>query len=101
MRASEALDELEGRALRAIRECLERVLGEGVAEALYRHFEERAGPRKGLEPFIAFLRELFDEGYGALEKMVLEAVREGLGVEASSLSELASLIERARSPCPE
>jgi len=100
VRASEGIDELEDRALKAIRECLERVLGEGVAEALYRHFEERASS-KGLEPFIAFLRELFDEGYGALEKMVLEAVREGLGVEASSLSELASLIERARSPCPE
>ena len=37
MRASEGIDELEGRALRAIREGLER-----VAEALYPHFEERA-----------------------------------------------------------
>jgi hypothetical protein len=97
--------ELANLALKALDEGLRSVLGEAVTKALYYHFEERTGLKiedalkrpEGPEAFLCFLREFFDYGYDALERVVVVVLNKRVGIRASSLSEVLSLFKSARS----
>jgi len=96
-------DELAGLAFKALDEGLRSVLGESVTKALYYHFEERTGLKveealerpEGPKAFTRFLREFFDYGYDALERIIVEILSKRVGIRASSLSEALSLAQLA------
>jgi hypothetical protein len=93
-------DEIAGLAFKALDEGLRSVLGESVTKVLYYHFEEKSGLKveealgrpEGLKAFARFLREFFDYGYDALEKVMVEVLSKRVGIKASSLSEALSLL---------
>jgi len=99
-RESDHEDELAGLAFKALDEGLRSVLGESVTKALYHHFEEKSGLKveealerpEGPKAFTRFLREFFDYGYDALEKIIVEMMSKRVGIRASSLSEVLSLL---------
>jgi intein/homing endonuclease len=99
-RESDHEDEIAGLAFKALDEGLRSVLGESVTKALYYHFEERAGLKveealerpEGSKAFTRFLREFFDYGYDALERIIVEVMSKRVGIRASSLSEALSLL---------
>ena len=99
-RESDHEDELAGLAFKAFDEGLRSVLGESVTKALYYHFEEKSGLKvedvfrrpEDSNAFVCFLREFFDYGYDALERIIVEIVSKRVGIKASSLSEVLSLL---------
>ena len=99
-RESDHEDEIAGLAFKALDEGLRSVLGESVTKALYYHFEEESGLKvgealerpEGLKAFLCFLREFFDYGYDALEKIIVEIMSKRVGIRVSSLSEVLSLL---------
>jgi hypothetical protein len=92
--------ELASLAFKALDEGLRSVLGESVTKTLYYHFEERTGLKveealerpEGSKTFTRFLREFFDYGYDALEKVMVEILSKRVGIRVSSLSEALSLL---------
>jgi len=109
-RESNHEDEIAGLAFKALDEGLRSVLGESVTKALYYHFEEKSGLRveealerpEGPKAFLCFLREFFDYGYDALEKVMVEVLSKRVGIRVSSLSEAFSLLSSrstSRSTC--
>jgi hypothetical protein len=100
-------DELAGLAFKALDEGLRSVLGESVTKALYYHFEERTGLKveealerpEGPKAFTRFLREFFDYGYDALEKVMVEILSKRVGIRVSSLSEVFSLLSSRSTKC--
>jgi hypothetical protein len=99
-RESDYRDELAGLAFKALDEGLRSVLGESVTKAIYYHFEEKSGLKveealerpEGSKAFTRFLKEFFDHGYDALERIIVEVVSKRVGIRASSLSEALSLL---------
>jgi hypothetical protein len=100
-------NELAGLAFKALDEGLRSVLGESVTKALYHHFEERTGLKvrealerpEGSRAFTRFLREFFDHGYDALEKVMVEVLNKRVGIRASSLFEALSLLGSRSTKC--
>jgi hypothetical protein len=107
-RGSDHEDEIAGLAFKALNEGLKSVLGESVTKALYYHFEEKSGLKveealerpEGSKAFLRFLREFFDYGYDALERIIVEILSKRVGIKASSLSEALSLLSSRSTPCP-
>jgi hypothetical protein len=100
-------DELAGLGFKALDEGLRSVLGESVTKALYHHFEEKSGLKvrealkrpEGSRAFMCFLREFFDHGYDALEKVMVEVLNKRVGIRASSLFEALSLLSSRSTEC--
>ena len=106
-RESDHENELAGLAFKALDEGLRSVLGESVTKALYYHFEEKSGLKveealkrpEGSRAFTRFLMEFFDHGYVVLEKVMVEVLNKRMGIRASSLSEVFSLLSSRSTKC--